>query len=69
MDRRRLAQIGTTEGFLIENTSNDNLTVRFSGKQYSEGGADKSVVLYKWNYNEPWNSSSSAAISSHIRRT
>lgn len=54
------AQIGTTEGFLIENTSNDNLTVRFSGKQYSEGGADKSVVLYKWNYNEPWNSSPSA---------
>ena len=54
------AQIGTTEGFLIENTSNDNLTVRFSGKQYSEGGADKSVVLYKWNYNEPWYSSSSA---------
>lgn len=54
------AQIGTTEGFLIENTSNDNLTVRFSGKQYSEGGSDKSVVLYKWNYNEPWNSSSSA---------
>lgn len=54
------AQIGTTEGFLIENTSNDNITVRFSGKQYSEGGADKSVVLYKWNYNEPWNSSSSA---------
>lgn len=53
-------QIGTTEGFLIENTSNDNITVRFSGKQYSEGGADKSVVLYKWNYNEPWNSSSSA---------
>lgn len=54
------AQIGTTEGFLIENTSNDNITVRFGGKQYSEGGADKSVVLYKWNYNEPWNSSSSA---------
>lgn len=54
------AQIGTTEGFLIENTSNDNITVRFSGKQYSEGGADKNVVLYKWNYNEPWNSSSSA---------
>lgn len=54
------AQIGTTEGFLIENTSNDNITVRFSGKQYSEGGAYKSVVLYKWNYNEPWNSSSSA---------
>lgn len=54
------AQIGTTEGFLIENTSNDNITVRFSGKQYSEGGVDKSIVLYKWNYNEPWNSSSSA---------
>lgn len=54
------AQIGTTEGFLIENTSNDNITVRFSGKQYSEGGAYKSIVLYKWNYNEPWNSSSSA---------
>lgn len=54
------AQIETTEGFLIENTSNNNITVRFSGKQYSEGGAYKSVVLYKWNYNEPWNSSSSA---------
>ena len=53
------AQMETTEGFLIENTSSDNITVRFNGNLYSEGGTDKSVVLYKWNYNDPWSSSSS----------
>lgn len=48
-----------TEGFLIKNKSDANpLTVRFSGNPYSEGGADKSVVLMKYNFNEPWTSTS-----------
>lgn len=52
-----------TEGFLIENTSADDITVRFYGKSeisnvavYKEGGNDKSIELTKWNYNEPWTS-------------
>lgn len=48
-----------TEGFLIKNKSDVNpLTVRFSGTSYTEGGADKSVVLMKYNFNEPWSSTS-----------
>lgn len=47
-----------TEGFLIENTSTDKIKVRFSGTSYTEGGPDKSVVLMKYNFNEPWNSTS-----------
>lgn len=47
---------GSTEGFLI--TSDNDMTIRFSGNSYSEGGADKSVVLMKYNFNEPWNSTS-----------
>lgn len=51
-----------TEGFLIENTSTDKIKVRFSGTSYTEGGADadKSVVLMKYNFNEPWTSTSSS---------
>lgn len=52
-----------TEGFLIENTSADDITVRFYGKSeisnvavYKEGGNDKSIELTKWNFNEPWTS-------------
>ena len=48
------ANRGETEGFLIENTSTDKIKVRFSGNSYSEGGADKSVVLMKYNFNDPW---------------
>lgn len=49
-----------TEGFLIKNKSDANpLTVRFSGTSYSEGGADKSVVLMKYNFNDPWTSTTS----------
>lgn len=49
-----------TEGFLIKNKSDANpLTVRFSGNSYSEGGADKSVVLMKYNFNDPWTSTTS----------
>lgn len=49
-----------TEGFLIEDTSAHDIKVRFSGTSYTEGGEDKSVVLMKYNFNEPWNSTSSS---------
>lgn len=54
-------QIATTEGFLIENESNDDLlTVRFSGTSYSEDeNTVKSVELVKNNFNEPWTSTAS----------
>lgn len=47
---------GKTEGFLIENTSVNNITVRFSGNSYNEGGNDKTISLMKYNFNEPWTS-------------
>lgn len=50
-----------TEGFLIENTSTDKIKVRFSGTSYTEGGEDKSVVLMKYNFNEPWTSTSTGS--------
>lgn len=52
------ANRGETEGFLIENTSTDKIKVRFSGTSYTESGEDKSVVLMKYNFNEPWTSTS-----------
>lgn len=49
-----------TEGFLIKNKSDANpLTVRFSGTSYTEDGEDKSVVLMKYNFNDPWTSTTS----------
>lgn len=51
---------GSTEGFLI--TSDNDMTIRFSGNSYSEGGADnKSVVLMKYNFNDPWTSTTSGS--------
>ena len=50
------ASRGETEGFLIENTSANNITVRFSGNSYNEGGNDKTISLMKYNFNEPWTS-------------
>lgn len=47
---------GNTEGFLIENTSDNDITVRFSGNSYNEGGNGKNIELVKWNFNEPWTS-------------
>ena len=47
---------GNTEGFLIENTSDNDITVRFSGNSYNEGGNDKTISLMKYNFNEPWTS-------------
>lgn len=54
------ANRGETEGFLIEDTSAHDIKVRFSGTSYTEGGPDKSVVLMKYNFNEPWTSTSSS---------
>lgn len=54
---------GSTEGFLI--TSDNDMTIRFSGNSYfsgtsyTEGGEDKSVVLMKYNFNDPWTSTTS----------
>ena len=48
---------GSTEGFLI--ASDNDMTIRFSGTSYTEGGADKSVVLMKYNFNDPWTSTTS----------
>lgn len=48
---------GSTEGFLI--ASDNDMTIRFSGNSYFEGGADKSVVLMKYNFNDPWTSTTS----------
>lgn len=52
---------GETEGFLI--TSANNITVRFYGKSenqndaiYKEDGEDKAISLMKYNFNEPWTS-------------
>ena len=53
------ANRGETEGFLIEDTSAHDIKVRFSGNSYSEDGADKSVVLMKYNFNDPWTSTTS----------
>lgn len=51
---------GSTEGFLI--ASDNDMTIRFSGNSYSEGGADnKSVVLMKYNFNDPWTSTTSGS--------
>ena len=47
---------GETEGLLIENTSANNITVRFSGNSYNESGNDKTISLMKHNFNEPWTS-------------
>lgn len=53
------ANRGETEGFLIEDTSAHDIKVRFSGTSYTEGGEDKSVVLMKYNFNDPWTSTTS----------
>lgn len=51
---QNFAQRGSTEGFLIENTSSNAITVRFSGNSYEENGTAKNVELAKWNFNDSW---------------
>ena len=51
---QNFAQRGSTEGFLIENTSSNAITVRFSGNSYEENGTDKTISLQKYNFNDEW---------------
>ncbi len=51
-------QAGMYEGLLFDNTTGtDKKKLRFYGKStapYTENGADKSISLQKYNFNEPW---------------
>ena len=52
---------GLYVGLLFENNTGQDQTLRFYGvnsNPYTEDGEDKSVVLMKYNFNEPWNSTS-----------
>lgn len=54
-------QASMYEGLLFENTTGEEKKLRFSGKStqpYTEVGADKSISLVKYNFNEPWTSAS-----------
>ena len=47
---------GSTEGLLIENTTDNDMTLRLYGNSYEEDGSTKSVQLAKYNFNDPWSS-------------
>ena len=52
-------QSGLYEGLLFENNTGADQTLRFWGKSsepYLEDGQDKTVSLAKYNFNEPWTS-------------
>ena len=52
---------GLYVGLLFENNTGQDQTLRFYGvnsNPYTEDGEDKSVVLMKYNFNEPWTSTS-----------
>lgn len=52
-------QSGLYEGLLFENNTGADQTLRFWGKSsepYLENGQDKTVSLAKYNFNEPWTS-------------
>lgn len=52
---------GLYVGLLFENNTGQDQTLRFYGvnsNPYIEDGEDKSVVLMKYNFNEPWTSTS-----------
>ena len=47
------------EGLLFENNTGEEQTLRFYGKStapYTENGADKTISLMKYNFNDPWTS-------------
>lgn len=47
------------EGLLFENNTGKEQTLRFYGKStspYTENGADKTISLMKYNFNDPWTS-------------
>lgn len=47
---------GNTEGVLVENTTENDKTLRLYGNSYEENGNAKSVQLAKYNFNDPWSS-------------
>lgn len=47
---------GSTEGMLVENTTDNDMTLRLYGNSYEEDGSTKSVQLAKYNFNDPWSS-------------
>lgn len=51
---------GSTEGLLIENTTDNDKTLRLYGNSYEEDGSTKSVQLAKYNFNDPWSSEESS---------
>ncbi len=54
---QNMDQAGMYEGLLFENTTEQNKTLRFYGKStapYIENGKEKSILLKKYNFNEPW---------------
>ena len=51
---------GNTEGVLVENTTDNDKTLRLYGNSYEEDGSTKSVQLAKYNFNDPWSSEESS---------
>ena len=51
---------GNTEGVLVENTTENDKTLRLYGNSYEENGNAKSVQLAKYNFNDPWSSEESS---------
>lgn len=51
---------GSTEGMLVENTTDNDKTLRLYGNSYEENGNAKSVQLAKYNFNDPWSSEESS---------
>ena len=51
---------GNTEGVLVENTTENDMTLRLYGNSYEEDGSTKSVQLAKYNFNDPWSSEESS---------
>ena len=51
---------GSTEGMLVENTTDNDMTLRLYGNSYEEDGSTKSVQLAKYNFNDPWSSEESS---------
>ena len=54
-----IGEAGVCEGLLFENSTADDLTLRFYGRSeeqyvYKEDGSDKTISLNKYNFNEAW---------------
>ena len=63
-----IGEAGVCEGLLFENTTDDDLTLRFYGRSeeqyvYSEDGRDKAISLNKYNNIEAWTTNPDGSIS------